>query len=77
MFFVVLTFVQFLIIYLLFIVGGSSYSFNWLNLVELIFAIALLNSLIGFLIGLVMKESKGQANPKIVNQIINRLINES
>jgi aspartyl-tRNA(Asn)/glutamyl-tRNA(Gln) amidotransferase subunit B len=30
----------------------------------------------GFFVGQVMKETKGQANPKIVNQILEELLNE-
>ena len=53
LFFVCLTIVQFLIIFGLFLISGANYSFSWLNLLELIVAISFLNTLIGFLIGLI------------------------
>jgi len=52
-FFSVLVFAQFLIILLLFMLYGSSYSFSLLGLVELIVFIAIFDSLFGVIIGLV------------------------
>lgn len=59
-FFIFLTSIQFFIIIALFSVSGANYSFEWLNVVELIVAVALINSLIGFLIGLI-SENEGIA----------------
>ena len=52
-FFSVLVFVQFLIILLLFILYGSSYSFSLLGLFELVMFIAIFDSLFGVIIGLI------------------------
>jgi len=59
-FFVVVTAIQFLIIYLLFIVTGAAYSFGVLSLIEFIVAVAVINSLIGFIIGII-SENEGIA----------------
>ena len=34
------------------------------------------DKLMGFFVGQVMKEMKGKANPKILNQILNKLLKE-
>ncbi len=59
-FFVALTIVQFLIIFGLFLINGARYSLSFLGLAELIISIAIINSLIGFLIGLI-SENEGIA----------------
>jgi len=53
LFFVCVTVIQFAIIFGLFLISGANYSFGWLNLLELLVAIAFINTLIGFLIGLI------------------------
>lgn len=53
LFFVAVTIGQFLIIFGLFLISGANYSFSWLNLLELLVAISFINTLIGFLIGLI------------------------
>jgi ABC-2 type transport system permease protein len=52
-FFVFLVLVQFLIIFLIFLASGARYSFNFGAIIELILAIAIVNSLLGFIIGLI------------------------
>jgi ABC-2 type transport system permease protein len=52
-FFFFLTLVQFIIIFGLFYVNGASYSFDIFSLIELIILVAVINSLIGFLIGII------------------------
>ncbi|MEM4719640.1 MAG: ABC transporter permease [Candidatus Pacearchaeota archaeon] len=59
LFFVFLTFIQFLIIFSVFFFNGYSYQLN-LNYIVLIFSIGLLNSLLGFLIGFI-SENEGVA----------------
>jgi ABC-type multidrug transport system permease subunit len=60
LFFVALVLIQFGIIILLFILFGSRYAFNFLGLAELVLSIAIVDSLLGFLIGLV-SENEGIA----------------
>ena len=60
LFFVGLVLVQFLIIGLLFISFGNSYNFNFLGIVELVLSIALIDTLLGLVIGLV-SENEGIA----------------
>lgn len=52
-FFVALVVVQFLIVYLLFLLSGASYELALGNVLLLILSIALVNSLLGFIIGLI------------------------
>lgn len=59
-FFIGLVLVQFLILFLIFLAFGSRYSFSILNLAEVIVAIAIINSLMGFVIGLI-SENEGIA----------------
>jgi ABC-2 type transport system permease protein len=52
-FFIFLVLVQFLIIFIIFLISGAGYAFNFWAIVELILAIAVVNSLLGFIIGLI------------------------
>ncbi|MFW5846532.1 MAG: ABC transporter permease [Nanoarchaeota archaeon] len=52
-FFIFLAIVQFLIIFLLFLAYGSSYSFSILEALKLIIYIGVINSLLGFIIGFI------------------------
>lgn len=60
LFFTVLVFIQFGIILLLFMAYGTRYSVNLINVLELVFSIALIDTLIGFIIGLI-SENEGIA----------------
>ena len=60
LFFTILVFLQFAIIASLFLLYGARYPVNFLHLVELILSIALVDTLLGFIIGLV-SENEGIA----------------
>ncbi len=51
-FFIILTAVQFIVVFLLFMVYGAAYSFSILNLFKLILFIAIIDALLGMMIGL-------------------------
>lgn len=52
-FFIALTAVQFIIILLLFILYGSTFPLNFIEIIKLIIYIALIDSLLGFIIGII------------------------
>lgn len=60
LFFIGLVLVQFAIILGLFILSGNSYAFNFLGVIELIVSIAIIDTLLGLIIGLV-SENEGIA----------------
>ncbi len=53
LFFIILTAVQFIIILLLFLAYGSSFPLNIIEIIKLIIYIALIDSLLGFIIGII------------------------
>jgi len=55
LFFTILVLVQFLIIFILFLLYGATYQFDMVNILELVLFIGIINTLIGFLIGLIAK----------------------
>lgn len=60
LFFVFIVALQFLIIFLIFLAYGSSYSLNFFNILELVVYVAVVDCLIGFLIGLIA-DNEGMA----------------
>ncbi len=59
-FFIGLVLIQFLIIFGLFLISGNTYAFNLLGILELIISIAIVDTLLGLIIGLV-SENEGIA----------------
>lgn len=59
-FFILLVSIQFLIVYILFFINGGRYAFSLQNILLLILSVALINSLLGFLIGM-FSENEGIA----------------